>query len=782
MNRWYQLSLASRMALVMVLLLLIVQFISFWFVRTTVQDQARTEIKANLQVGERIFLRLLDQNAARLRDAAGVLASDFGFREAIGSGDTETIISALENSGERIGAEVVALLDTRSRLISAGQGSSDRVENTLNTLAKDLVGTDAETRLAIINETPYQFVVARVRSPLTVGWVLMGFPIDQKLVNDFHSLSGTHALVMAAQGTLPLQTIVSSLPFTPNHPKKQGLPDPDIYSHRDLSIEALGGRLKITLLRSIDEVMAPFNALQQTLALLTLASVALFALGGRIAAGRVTRPLGKLTAVTESLEKGDFNIAVDGTERHDEVGLLARGFERMRHSLDTQRKEILHLAYKDRLTGLPNREQFRLLLEQAIGAHPAQQTVNQESPPCAVIILNVDRFKHVNDILGYAFGDELLKAVALRLESRKRSERDIVARLSGDEFALLLHQATAPDALYVAENIMQAFLEPLALDDQTVDLSASMGIACWPEHALTAELLISRAEIAMYAAKARTDAALVYAAELDSSSAQNLSLLSDLRVAIDQGQLRLFLQPKVATCSGKVIGAEALVRWIHPQRGMIPPMQFIPFAEQTGFVRQLTLWMFEDAARQWHALQPADGALRIAINLSTRDLLDQHFPGHLANIMQRHGVAAAAFCLEITESAIMDDPTRAEATLNTLSQMGFKLSIDDFGTGYSSLAYLKRLPVNELKIDKSFVMGMAQSESDITIVRSTIDLAHNLGLSVVAEGVESRDLLENLCRLGCDEAQGYYISKPMPADQFPEWRLSFTMSTSRPAA
>ena len=259
---------------------------------------------------------------------------------------------------------------------------------------------------------------------------------------------------------------------------------------------------------------------------------------------------------------------------------------------------------------------------------------------------------------------------------------------------------------------------------------------------------------------------LAYEPALDSSSAQNLSLLTDLRHALEHGELRLFLQPKISVATGRVVAAEALVRWQHPQRGLVPPMLFIPFAEQTGFVRQLTLWMFEEAARQWQGLQRPDQHIRVAINLSTRDLLDLEFPRRLADVMAQYQVPTSGFCLEITESAIMDDPQRAEATLNKLSAQGFKLSIDDFGTGYSSLAYLKRLPVNELKIDKSFVMGMEHDQSDAKIVRSTIDLAHNLGLTVVAEGVENAAILAQLGELHCDEAQGYHMSKPVPATDF----------------
>jgi predicted signal transduction protein with EAL and GGDEF domain len=345
----------------------------------------------------------------------------------------------------------------------------------------------------------------------------------------------------------------------------------------------------------------------------------------------------------------------------------------------------------------------------------------------------------------------------------------MVARLGGDEFAVLLANSDAPSALAVAQRIAKSFELPLAFDDQTVDLSASIGIACWPMHAEDADTLLSRAEVAMYAAKSKTTVMQLYDPALDSSSAQTLSLLSELRHAVDHGELRLFLQPKLALADARVVAAEALVRWQHPRRGLVPPLEFNPFAEQTGFVRQLTLWMFDEAARLWRGLQGDTGAVRIAINLSTRDLLDLDLPSRLDAILARHDVPAGGFCLEITESAIMDDPQRAEATLNRLSERGFKLSIDDFGTGYSSLAYLKRLPVDELKIDKSFVMNMEKDDDDAKIVRSTIDLAHNLGLSVVAEGVENQLIWDKLRELSCDEAQGYFMSRPLPAAEFLAW-------------
>ena len=788
MNRWRNwlrdAPLSTRTVAVMLVLLLLVQAVAFGIVRATVSAQVRNEMSADLQVGERVWLRLLEQNAERLRQAASVLAADFGFRSAVGTADRPTIASALENSGDRIGAAVTALLDPQLQLVVAsGSADGGMAANALQQVAAELARDSRGSRIARVNRVPYQFVMVPVRAPTVIGWVLMGFQINQGLADDLYRVSGVHLAVFSGTDAAQLDLVVTTLAGQERVLSALALSqavDTDIggetYVARHVTLPTTRGVVRSLLLRSVAEAVAPYTRLQLMLALVTVAGVGLFAVGSGLAMRRVTQPLAALTEATAALERGDYAADLGDMARGDEVGQLARGFDRMRHSLAEQRREILQLAYWDRLTGLPNRERFR----QHLGAAIADS--RSTAKPLAVITLNVDRFKHVNDVLGYAFGDELLKAVAERLKQQVYREGDLVARLGGDEFAILLSRTDAQGAVMLTERISKAFEVPLAFDEQTVDLSASMGVACWPADADDPDVLMSRSEIAMHAAKSKTAGVLLYSPSLDSSSTQTLSLLTDLRHALQHGELRLFLQPKLDAATEQVVAAEALVRWQHPQRGLVPPLQFIPFAEQTGFVRQLTLWMFEEAARQWAGLQSPGQPVRVAINLSTRDLLDQDFPQRLAGVLKQHGLSSSGFCLEITESAIMDDPQRAEATLGKLAAQGFKLSIDDFGTGYSSLAYLKRLPVSELKIDKSFVMGMETDESDAKIVRSTIDLAHNLGLSVVAEGVESAAILAQLRALGCDEAQGYHISKPLPAVEFNAWRARWEARAGGAAA
>ena len=773
--RWPRRGLILRLVGLSLLLLLIVQAVGFTVVRQSIERNARTQIAQALDLDENVWRRLLDQNADKLRQGSALLAADYGFRSAVNSGDADTIQSVLENHGSRIGAAVTALLGTDFTLRAASL--SDSMEDfpaTLRQIVPPLAAQPQGSQIAVMDGVPYQFVMVPLRAPVVIGWVLMGFPIDQPLADEMRRLLSVHVvLVVRAAGGAVSAPVATLPPEALAQLLRQGGGAGELTTGggtllaRAVRLDSVGGEVQALLLRSVDEVLAPYRQLQVLLAIITVAGVLLFAVGTGFMAQRLATPLRSLLAATQRLSRGEYDVPLAHTRRTDEIGNLARSFDRMRVDIGSQQAEIRRLAYWDRLTGLPNRERFREAVVQAIaqgsgGAAPAA--------PVAVLTLDLDRFKHVNDVLGYAFGDRLLQAVAGRLGEQVGGPHDMVARLGGNEFAVLLHGVDAAGAQDMAQRITRSFEEPLAFEDQTVDLSAGIGIACWPGDADDADTLLSRSEIAMYAAKRRLSGPLQYDASFDSASTLTLSLLSELRRAVDRGELRLYLQPKVALHGQAGLAAEALVRWAHPQRGLVPPAEFIPFAEQTGFVRQLTLWMFEAVARLLADPRTQGLPLRVSVNLSTRDLLDPELSQRLAAILARHGVPAAAFCLEITESAIMDDPLRAEAMLNRLSEQGFKLSIDDFGTGYSSLAYLKRLPVDELKIDKSFVMGMEAGEDDATIVRSTIDLAHNLGLTVVAEGVETAGILERLRVLHCDEAQGYHITRPLPVEDFLAWQ------------
>jgi diguanylate cyclase (GGDEF)-like protein len=422
-----------------------------------------------------------------------------------------------------------------------------------------------------------------------------------------------------------------------------------------------------------------------------------------------------------------------------------------------------HQALHDSLTGLPNRMLFLDRVEQAI------RTAKREKTRLALLLLDLDRFKEINDTLGHHHGDVLLEQISRRLSTTLR-ESDTIARWGGDEFSLLIcNLADQAAASRVAERVREALVAPFVVEELMLAVEASIGVALYPDHGRSADALIQRADLAMYAAKAGTQGLEVYAARYDRHSHRRLSLLAELREAIEREQLVLHYQPKIELDTGRVIGLEALLRWQHPTRQLIPPDEFIPFAEHTGLIRSLTLFVLDAALRQLQRLRERGQDLTIAVNLSARNVVDPQLPQDVCGLLAKWDVPADRLEVEITESALMGEPLRAMDVLSQLSNMGIAISLDDFGTGYSSLASLKRLPVNEIKIDRSFVMNMAAEESDAVIVRSTIDLAHNLGLRVVAEGVETEEIYGLLAGLNCDVVQGYYLSRPIPAAEIPSW-------------
>jgi histidine ammonia-lyase len=432
--------------------------------------------------------------------------------------------------------------------------------------------------------------------------------------------------------------------------------------------------------------------------------------------------------------------------------------QELRRQADRNRHEALH----DSLTGLANRVLFYDRVEQVIGA------AQRDGGEFAVLLMDLDRFKEVNDTLGHACGDQLLVEVGTRLELTLRGA-DSVARLGGDEFAMMLPGAPVKSVLEVTSRIRDALSSPFTLAGLPVQIEASIGIARYPDHATDVDGLIQRADVAMYVAKNANIDYAIYDLEEDRRDVNRLLLVSELRRAIDDRELILYYQPKVSVRGDTVSGVEALVRWCHPDRGIVGPDEFIEAAQETSLIRPFTLYVIDEALRQCRLWREEGHELAIAVNVSTRNLIDSGFPDEVAGLLDKWGVAPELLELEITESAIVGDPFRMKAVLERLAEMGVRLSVDDFGTGYTSLGYLRRLPISELKIDRSFVTNMASSEEDAVIVRATIGLGRNLGLEVVAEGVEDADVWDQLQSLGCDLAQGFLISRPMPPHELTEW-------------
>ena len=475
----------------------------------------------------------------------------------------------------------------------------------------------------------------------------------------------------------------------------------------------------------------------------------------------ILTPIATVTQALQDESKG-LEAPLQPTISILETRNLIVAFKEMRKQIINRQQELEFHALHDDLTGLANRGLLKERLEQSI--HNAKQ----ERSSFAVLIMDLDRFKDVNDTLGHAVGDKLLQHVAKRLVELLR-EVDVVVRLGGDEFSILLPTAQEKQAENIAKKITEGFQQVFNVDEVPLYIGISIGISIYPQHGVTSEILQQRADVAMYVAKRHKTGYEFYNSKYDEYSVGKLALISDLRNALIDNQLFLEYQPIINIMNKKVISAEALLRWNHPEHGIICPDKIIPIAEQTGLINPITYWIIDTAAKFNKKLQASGVNLKIAINLSIYNLQDHQFVEKIIDIFKENEVPASNFIMEVTESVMMTNPNQSIKVLNRLAELGIEIAVDDFGTGYSSLAYLKLLPISKLKIDKSFIIDMIEDDNDAIIVRSTIDLAHNLGMQVIAEGIEEKEILELLTILGCDLGQGYFINRPISDDSFEKW-------------
>ena len=775
--------LQTHLVLVFVGLFALVQVVAFM-----VMDQGRSRVALGhvgqeLDSGERIFERLLTQDREQLERAAIVLATDYGLREAIATNDVNTIVSALRNHGDRIDASVMQLISLDGRIVADTKGHRVAGEPFRFTRLLELAEATGKATATVVmaDRLGYQLVVVPVRAPDVVAWVAMGFLLDDKRARDLRDAinlevsfvhqpaPGEWRLLASSLGSTGSESLIEALETSSDLAARlavkrsvrltAALPDGQYESRLMPLADDSGAGVVAVLHRSLEAAMRPFAILGQIFLAIGFAGLALFVAGSMMVSRAIARPVHALAAVAKRIEDGDYT-ATAKVDSALEIEVLARSFDQMREAVSEREERILRLAYHDALTGLANRPRLLERLDQLIGE------ARHSGQPVSVLLMDLDRFKNVNDALGHQHGDVVLQEVARRLTGLLR-DSDTVARLGGDEFAVLLPQTSSNTAQSVAAKVTAALDQPIEIEGQNVDIGASVGIATYPEHGADAATLLRDADVAMYAAKRSHAGVMVFSERHSAEKQQQLSLLSDVRKAIEENQLVLHYQPKIEIASGRVVGVEGLVRWQHPRRGLVAPGEFIPFLEQSGHIRSLTRWALRAGVRQatgWNRK-----GLVASINISARDLLSPDLPLFLRELLAEHAMSADHLCLELTESSFVDDPGTAFATVEQLHDLGVKLAIDDYGTGYSSLAYIQRLPMDELKIDRSFVGRLIHSRDNQTIVRSTIELGHNLGLKVTAEGVEDAEALAMLARMGCDTGQGFHIGKPLPLAEFEAW-------------
>ena len=712
---------------------------------------------------------------------ASLIAEIQPTREAIASGDAQRIKSLLLPLKSRLGLDVVNFADARGRIIAGAQDAGP--DSSVRPVLLRRVEASVEQSW-IIDEEPNGLTlraVAPVRQAgELIGMVEVGLLLDSNFLKDIQPPSETGEtspahLALVWNGKVKASTLDSLT--VANFPEAK-----EIEESRARQLNrtvTLTGQQYHTIFSLIDshqgpfvvlgvyQSLAPVEAAHRTIlgvlaALLGTLIVAILVLAFRTASS-FTEPLWRLGEAAQQIESGDLATRIERRSPH-EIGTLERSFETMARSLEQREQanralvaELQVQALNDALTSLPNRILLQDRLRQTI------LSAGRQGKTFGLFMMDLDRFKEINDTFGHQAGDRLLVAMGERIGETLR-DSDTVARFGGDEFAVLLPTTEGEEgAVQVARKIQKALERPFVIDDLSLQVEGSIGITLYPQHGEDPSTLIKRADAAMYLAKRNKSGYAVYATTEEEESRDRLLLMGEFRQAIERDELVLFFQPEVEPRTQELVSLEALVRWQHPSRGILGPDYFIPFAEQTGLIRPLTAWVIDAALRQSSMLRQANRSVCIAVNLSARDFQDPQVPERVAAALRKWDVPATELKLEITESAVMAEPARSLEIFRRLREMGVKLSIDDFGTGYSSLAYLKRLPVDEIKIDRSFVLDITADTGSAAIVRSTIELAHSLGRTVVAEGVEDQATVDLLASYGCDSVQGYFFSKPLPA-------------------
>lgn len=746
-----------------------------------VRDQVEDQLAASARVCERVMA----ERVAQLAVSAQLLARDYGFRDAVATADGPTIRSALGNQQRRIGADLAAVIDLDGAVVAAlaaggaPAGFAPGEPRLPAALLAQAEATGSAARVVALADRLYQVAVVPVMAPVPIAWIVLGTELDAAAARDITALSpialdlaflarrpdGRLDLVAASAEAPALAAFLSGPDADPGDRLLRDIHEIDGHLFRGLPLVKGEPRPEAVAVihYPLEVAMRGYARLVAILLLVTAGGLVVL-LGGSVLVSRgVTRPLRELARASRLAAAGDYR-AVAAPARDVEFNDLTDGFNQMIGAVREREQRILFQACHDAETGLPNRVDFERRLAAQL----------ESGLPASVALVEIGNLVDLRVVLGHGEVNELMAAVGERLAGLAGSA---TARLSTDTFALLLVDGEGEDhdARDMAGNsdrdrrvesraavIRNSFLAPFTVGDLAVDVTVRLGLVSHPRDGADIASLLRHAHAALDGARRHPQGLAWYDPADETSRARRLSLMSDLRQGLANGEVTFAYQPKLDLASGTVTAVEALVRWRSPTRGFVPPDEFIPLAERTGDIRLLTEWGLRTVVRQLAAWDRHGCDVAIAVNLSTSDLLNPRLVQLVSSLLVEHAVPAARLKLEVTESAVMQDTARALAVLGELAAMGLSLAIDDYGTGYSSLGYLKRLPVSEIKIDKSFVTHLATSAEDNILVRSTIELGHNLGLSVTAEGVEDEESLRRLRAYGCDTIQGYLISKPLP--------------------
>ena len=765
----------GKLFLLTIVPLAVAQLVTLIAVMDTVRKDVDGRARESLQIGGNVVSEYLASRSDQLKISVEVLAADFGLKEVAATGDTETIRSVLRNHSLRVGADIALLLDLDGHAIASTEPVGD-VDLVYVVEQADAESAASSLHFAeLIGGTAYQAFAVPLRAPTTIAWVVVGFRIDQSVVQRIATLTGLDVAIITDEVS-PSLIAASGIPSPARLDPRLLVSD----SRRGGSVYMLPGQdtdyialqtafasgspgIKVILLRSLKTAMAPYVEARKGLVLFAFLLLAAVAGGAMWVSGGIAKPLRTLTSAARHMISGHYDVSVR-VATDDEFGELASSFNSMRTAIAEREQRISHQALHDSLTDLPNRSKMVRELTVAIEKADPGKTI-------AVVAIRLSRMSEISSTLGHSASDELIRLAAKYLRVNLDAS-DLIAHVGTNEFMVMLPGRDINEAQACAESIENILSAGVAMGRVNITLRTESGIAVYPDHGSSAADLMRNATIARSEAQARGESVVVYETGRDEFYVRQLRIVNDLRSAIQNDELLVNFQPKISLPNGRISGAEALVRWKHREYGWLSPDEFVPAAEEAGTIVHLTRHVLSRAIRECRSWKEAGHELQVSVNISARDLQDEYLPYYILQLLKEHDMAPQRLTLEVTENTVMQKVQHSISVLECLRDIGVRISMDDFGTGQSSMAQLRKIPLHELKIDKSFVMTMLADKQNEAIVRTTLDLAHHMNLEVVAEGVEDENTLRCLSDAGCEQAQGYFVSKALPSIEFLAWLQS----------
>lgn len=769
-------ALRTKLLVSFLTIVVVIVVFTLYIVQTATFRHSTGLLQTYAQVSTTVISEHLREEANGLAESASTITTNYSVKKLILSADTDTesLRVAMQNFANRFEADEFAVVGEGQEVFTHSEGFSNfDVSNieSLSTSGVTWLSVNGQVYLAksvAVKNTP------RSRNPM--AWLVFA-KNARSLMNEELTRLTTMGVSFLLEHNSQTDFIASSyaenivtefngVDLSPSVELKDSYLPSDHYIYL-ISESGQKESAKLLLMLSTVEsnaYLSYYSLLGRLSGLLVVVSVIAFGAAILIANG-ITKPISQLVELTHKIRQGE-EVERFPVQSTTEVNTLSSAISSMQQGIIKREREIERLAFYDSVTMLPNRNSFIKHLSNLITEHPEQSF--------SVVLVDVNRFKEINDTIGHTTGDKLLVQVGERLRGGCR-ENLFIARLGGDEFALIDHNDG--NTAQLMDELASLFHSPFVLDSLTLDIDVAIGGASYKAHGQQPSELMQAADIALNHCKDTHHSYVLYESALNTFSLQRLRLMSELKDALEAGQLSLYYQPKLNLSLNQIQSVECLIRWIHPEHGFIPPDEFIPLAEQTGAIRHLTKWALAQALQQ-HAEWRKQGLdIAMAVNISAVDLSDLSLPYTVSSLLSQNNIEPEKLVLEVTESAVMSDPEIAINALNMLSRMNIKISIDDFGTGFSSMAQLKKMPVDEIKIDKAFVLELATNGEDQVMVKTLIAMAQNLGLSTVAEGVENAESVELLTTMGCSTAQGFHLSRPLPAQDITPWLLDANCTT-----